>query len=361
MTAEPSTTDSQATAPGAPFPFRFGLALPTSGPLSEPETIFEFASVAESSGFDDVWVNDHLNWGWDQRVTTPVGVMEAITDQEPNFFESVTTAAAVLGRVSRIGVGIGGLAVPMRDPRWLAKQIGSLHELTGRRISLGLAQGMVPRSYEIMQIPYAARGRLYDEYVPAMRALWEQTPPVTFKGERVAFEDALFYPRPVGLRVLLAGDGERVLGRVARMGDGWLTSYADMPTYARKVRILRDMAVSSGRDPDELDTASMAFICVAPSLEEAIQLSGPSLEMRFGSIEHGREVSIIGTADEAIDQIVAMHRAGMRSLQLRPMVADANGWIDMVHVIASDVLPVVRSTVDGDRNDPSSTAPVSPS
>src|SRR5438105_13708238 len=262
-----------ASAPGGRFPFRFGLALPTSGPFSEPDVIFEFADVAERLGYDDVWVNDHLTFDWDQRVTAPVGSIDAIEDQEPNFFESVTTAAALLGRFQRIGVAIGGLALPLRDPRILAKQLSSIHELTGRRLTLGPAVGSIPKSFEIMQLGFERRGQLFDEYLAVLHALCFDQPPVSFEGEAIRFERATFYPRATGLRLLVAGETKRTLRRTAKWGHGWLTSWPELSRYAAFVRILREYACAIGRDPDQVDTATIVFICIAPDRERALELS----------------------------------------------------------------------------------------
>ncbi len=332
-----------ASAPGGNFPFRFGLALPTSGPFSQPDVIFEFADVAERQGYDDVWVNDHLTFESVQRVTAPVGTIDTVEQQDPDFFESVTTAAALLGRFRRIGVAIGGLALPLRDPRWLAKQVTSLNELTGRRLTLAPAVGMIERSFEIMQVPFERRGRLFDEYLAAFHALSFTDPPVSFKGTTIAFERAIFYPRARGLRLLVAGEGERALERTAKWGHGWLTSYPELSEYARKVRKLRDLVSSAGRDPDDVDTSVLAFICVADTRERALEIGGPSLGWRFGTLERALDVSIIGTPAEAVERLFAMHHAGVRYVHLRPVTRDAAAWKMMVQRIASEVLPPVRS------------------
>jgi alkanesulfonate monooxygenase SsuD/methylene tetrahydromethanopterin reductase-like flavin-dependent oxidoreductase (luciferase family) len=319
------------------------LALPTCGPFSQPGAIFDFADLAERLAFDDVWVNDHLTFDWHQRVVAPVGTIEAIADEEPNFFESVTTAAAVLGRTRRIGVGICGLVLPLRDPRWFAKQVTSLHELTGRRLTLGPSIGMIPRSFEIMQIPYERRGKLFDEYLAVLHALCFTEPPVSFAGPTIEFARASFYPRANGLRLLIAGEGERALQRTAKWGHGWLTSYPELGDYAAKVRTLRDLAAAGGRDPDEIDTAVLVFICLADTPERAFEISGPSLAVRLGDATRGREVSILGPPTAVVDRLVAMHRAGVRYAHLRPLTRDAAAWMEMVQQIASDVLPAVRA------------------
>jgi alkanesulfonate monooxygenase SsuD/methylene tetrahydromethanopterin reductase-like flavin-dependent oxidoreductase (luciferase family) len=279
-------------------------------------------------------------------VTSPVGTIDAVTDQDPNFFESVTTAAALLGRLQRIGVAIGGLALPLRDPRWLAKQVTSLHELTGRRLTLGPGVGGIQRSFEIMQVPFEQRGHLFDEYLAVLHALCYGQPPVSFEGKTIRFERANFYPRANGLRILVAGESEPALERTAKWGHGWLTSYPELSSYASKVRLLRELVSSRGRDPDEIDTAALVFICLDSTRERALDIGGATLVWRFGTLQRAQAVSIIGSPAEAVDRLVAMYRAGVRYAHLRPVTRDATGWVEMVEWISADVLPAVRAMTE---------------
>ena len=341
--APPGVSTQPPTAPGGRFPFRFGLALPTSGAFSQPEIIFNFADLAERLEFDDVWINDHLTFDWHQRATSPVGTIDAVKGQDPNFFESMTTAAVLLGRMRRIGVAIGGLVLPLRDPRWLAKQATSMNELTGRRLTLCPGVGMIERSFEVMQVSFKSRGQLFDEYLAALHALCYAPPPVSFDGKTIKCEQANFYPRGNGLRLLIAGESERALERTAKWGHGWLTSYPEISSYAAKVHALRGLVSSRGRDPDEIDTAVLVFICLASNRKRALEISGPSLAARFGTLERAQEVSIIGSPTEAVERLAGMYRAGVRYVQLRPLTKDAAAWVEMVQWISSDVLPSVRT------------------
>lgn len=328
------------------YPFRFGVALPTSGPFGEPTTIFEFAQAAENLGFDDVWINDHLNFDWDQRSTSPVGAIDAVKDQEPNFYESLTTAAAILGRLQKIGLAIGGLALPLRDPRMLAKQVTSLHELTGRRLTIGAGIGMIRRSFDIMQIPFQERGRIFDEYLAALHRLCFAAAPTTFVGERVQFTNANFYPHAIGLRLLVAGEGDRALARAAKWGHGWLTSYPDPGSYGEKIRSFRNLASAGGRDPDQLDTVALVFVCLASSYGRAVEICGPTLVSKFGDLDRACNVSVIGTVPDAIQAFTAMYGAGMRYLHLRPITRDRMEWHDMMNIISESVIPAVLGSIN---------------
>lgn len=328
---------------GGELPLRFGVALPTSGPFSKADSVFDFAELAESLKLDDVWVNDHLTFDWEQRTTSPVGTIDAVTTQEPNFFESLTTAAALLGRFRRIGVAIGGLALPLRDPRWLAKQVTSLHELTGRRLTICPSIGGVERSFALMGIDFRRRGHIYDEYLSALHALVNQEPPVSFEGELVRFERAVFYPHASGLRILVAGESLRSVERAATWGDGWLTSYPALDVYATKVGILQKLVAARGRDPEVIDTAVLTFICIDRDRRGALEICGESLALRFGSLDRALAVSVVGSPDEASSRLLDLYHAGARYIHLRPVARTPQEWREMVQALSEDVLPSVRT------------------
>lgn len=331
-----------ASAPGGRFPFRFGLGLPTSGPFSQAATILRFAERAERLGFDDLWLNDHLHWDRSRMASSPAGSLEAIADQDPNFFEAVSAAAFLAGRLPRIGIALGGLVAPLRHPVLLAKQIASLHELSGRRLTFAPAIGSVPKDFEVMQVPFERRGRLLDEYLAALHAIWYGEQPVSFTGPTVAFRDATLYPRPRDLRFWVSGETEPGLRRVVRWGQGWFTSYADLTEYAPKALRLRELAVAAGRDPDALDTAAIVFVCVAATRERALAICAPTLAQRFKTLERGLAVSAVGSPAEVGEQLAARHRAGVRYLELRFVCHDADSFVEMLDRTSADVLPALR-------------------
>jgi probable F420-dependent oxidoreductase len=335
MRAEPTVSAGR-------FPFRFGLGIPTSGPFGEPNNILCFAEAGERFGFDDLWFNDHFNFDPSRRSGSPGGTDEAIRDQDPNFFESITSAAIVAGRTRTIGVAIGGLVVPLRHPVILAKQIASLHELSGRRLTIAPGIGGGPKDFELMGKKFERRGKLLDENLAALHAIWSSEQPVSFAGETCSFKDAWLYPRPKDLRLWITGETEPALERTARWGSGWFSAYHPVEGYPEKVARLRELTARTGRDPDAIDTATIIFVCVADSRREALGICGPTLERRFRSQERGLAVSAVGSPAEVQEQLAARHRAGLRYLELRFWTHDPRSWLEMVERTSADVLPALR-------------------
>src|SRR5260370_12106697 len=136
-----------------------GVALPSSGPFATAPNIFSIAERGQACGFDDVWVNDHYSYPRARLTRSSAGSIEAVADQDPNFFESLTTLAAVGGRVSRIGLAVHGLILPIRDPRLFAKQIATIAELSGQRLTVAPAIGGSREDFDAAGVAVAHRGR----------------------------------------------------------------------------------------------------------------------------------------------------------------------------------------------------------
>ncbi|HUA95613.1 MAG TPA: LLM class flavin-dependent oxidoreductase, partial [Acidimicrobiales bacterium] len=82
--------------------------------------------------------------------------------------------------------------------------------------------GWSAAEFAAVGVEFAGRGERADEYVEAMRVLWRDDVS-TFQGTRVWFDRVRCYPKPLGRRIpiVIGGNSEAALDRVARYGDGW--------------------------------------------------------------------------------------------------------------------------------------------
>ena len=133
---------------------------------------------------------------------------------------ALTYAAAV---TSRIGLATGVLLLPEHNPVVTAKPAATLDVLSGRRFTLGVGIGWSAEEFAALGIPFAGRGRRTDEYVAAMRTLWRDDV-ARFSGEFVDFNAVRVNPKPVRdrkLPIVVGGNSDSALARVAAYGDGW--------------------------------------------------------------------------------------------------------------------------------------------
>ena len=191
----------------------FGLPLESYAPI---------AAQAEQSGYDAVWLADHL--------VTPV---EYASDYpyHPSGrvgFTSATPLAdvwATLGYLSsstsRIKLGTGIYILPLRNPFVTARGAATVQLLSGGRLLFGIGSGWLREEYAVVGEDFDNRGARMDEIAGILRRLW--TGEVTaHNGEHYAFPElqitpALQPPPPI----IVGGLTPPALRRAARIGDGW--------------------------------------------------------------------------------------------------------------------------------------------
>jgi alkanesulfonate monooxygenase SsuD/methylene tetrahydromethanopterin reductase-like flavin-dependent oxidoreductase (luciferase family) len=322
----------------------FGIALPSSGPFATAENILQVAKQAEVCGFDDVWVNDHYSYPRQRLTRSSAGSIEAVADQEPHFFESLTTLAVVGGTLPRIGLAVHGLILPIRDPRLFAKQIATIGAMTGNRLTVAPGIGGSREDFEAAGVAFERRGRLMDEHMAVLEAITRQAHPVSFTGDHVSFEDATFYPRPTNVRLWITGDSEPALRRVVRWASGWFSSvWSSVEKYRELGQRLDELAATAGRDPRSIVRATDPFCCIASTRDEAFKIARPSLVERYGSLERALVLAAVGSAADVREQLRTLVDAGLGYFELRFICHTMASYLEMIQRVAEDVVPSVRN------------------
>ncbi len=324
-------------------PAGFGLALPTAGPLATAANLMTAAELAESLGLDDVWANDRYSTSEKQRYRFPVGSVEAAEGTNPTSFECLATLASVGGRVSRIGLGAYAVVLPVREIRLFTKQISTLQEFAGGRLTIAPGIGSV-NNFLVMGVPRTERGRRLDEGLDAMTTILGSEHPVSYDGQFTAFEDATFYPRPRNIRMWITGDSEYALRRVVDYATGWFSTSELMQKFPALLAQLGEMAGEAGRNVAEIDRATDIFVCIADSTDEARSMSRATLEYRFGSMEEGLNRAAIGDTSAVIEHFERRLAMGYTYVVLRFICHDAASYHEMITRVATEVLPRLRTS-----------------
>ena len=151
------------------------------------------------------------------------------------------------------------LLVPEHNPVLLAKQAASLDALCGGRLTLGVGVGWSREEFEALGVPFERRGKRAAEYVAAMRALWREDV-ASFEGEFVSFDSVRVNPKPARDRripVVLGGNSDAALRRVAAWGDGWYGfNLAGVEAAGERLATLAELCREAGRDIGELRSLS---------------------------------------------------------------------------------------------------------
>jgi probable F420-dependent oxidoreductase len=306
----------------------FGLAVGNFTPASTVPTVeglAEFARAAESLGYDSLWVWDHLFLG--SRRPFP-------------FYEALFSIALLAAHTERVTLGTGVLVLPVRDPVVLAKETATLQYLCGGRLALGVAAGWYQREFEATGIPFAERGRIFEENLELLRRLWTQDS-VSGTYSNRQLKDVRMVPRPEPApTVLIDGYVDRVLRRVARLSDGWLTYFYTPESFDRAWAKICAFAEEAGRDPARLTNVAQLPICVDDSYEAADRRVRAFVGEYFDTAEWSEstvESSIRGTPEQCAEQIQRHLDVGAQHVVFVP-----DGYrIEQVDAIARDVLPLL--------------------
>src|SRR3954469_23532913 len=125
-----------------------GIGIPNSVRGATGPQLLEWARRAEAAGFSSL--------GTIGRVAYP-------------SYEELTVFAAAGAVTERIRFVTDILLGPTRSTAELAKQAASVQELTGGRLTLGLAVGGREDDYRLTGRDFAARGRLFDQQLADLR------------------------------------------------------------------------------------------------------------------------------------------------------------------------------------------------
>jgi len=187
---------------------KFGVCIPNYGETCDVESIREVAKAAEELNYDSIWATDHVLMP--KNSNTPY----------ERVFECVTTLAFVCSFTQRVKIGISSLVFAMRNPVLTAKQLATIDVLSGGRLILATGAGWNQKEFEHLGADFKNRGRILDENLALLRALWNSQP---FEGSRFSLKDYSFEPKPVQahLPIWIAGNSVSAMKRAVKLGDAW--------------------------------------------------------------------------------------------------------------------------------------------
>jgi probable F420-dependent oxidoreductase len=212
--------------------------------MTDPTFIVPMARAAEDAGYDVIAVPDSIAYPQESDSTYPYtrdGSREFL-EHKP-LVEPLIAIATMAAVTERIRFVTHVLKLPIRHPVIFAKEVTTLAVLTGERVGLGVGSSPWPDDYEIVEVPWARRGRRFDECIDIIRGLTTGDY-FGYDGEHYHFPAIKLNPTPTApIPILIGGHGDANLKRAARLGDGWISagmSDEQLTTTLARLRELRD-------------------------------------------------------------------------------------------------------------------------
>ncbi len=279
------------------------------------EAIVEETQLAESLGFDVVFVPDHY-------VFESLGTLQAEVPAYELFFVMATLAQ----RTTRIGIGSHVACLLFRHPAMHARLFAQLDEASGGRVIAGVGAGWTRAEFQMMGLPFpdvSERLRIMDEAVTIMRGLWCEER-FSFAGTHFQVTDAVCRPKPVqepGPPLMLGGSGNGILRRagawadivhmVPVIGAAGTTTLDEIRKFdddglPGKLARVRAAEARAGRTPGSVRFASTVFSYSPTESSAQTQAVAEGLGGVFGlppDALRRHPIALVGTPEEMIEEL----------------------------------------------------------
>ena len=317
---------------------QFGVSAPFRGPLAQPETIRRIAETAEACGYDYLTVSDHIVIPKTVEPNYPYSDTGRFTWLDiggADCMEQFTLMAWLAAATSKIRILSSVIVIPHRNPLFMAKSLATMDVLSGGRIAVGVGAGWMREEFEALGVPdFAARGRVPNAYIDAMKAAWTQKAPA-YEGEFVTFAEIETDPRPVQNPhppIWSGGESLPALCRVVSHGDGWYPFGSNpkfrmdtVEAYTTRRDRLFGLAEAAGRNPD---TITLTYNCAFHNEEEQQRPDGTRL-------------SFTGTPEQRAADIKAFGDAGISMMILNLTANEESTMLDRIEAFSKEVMPLI--------------------
>jgi alkanesulfonate monooxygenase SsuD/methylene tetrahydromethanopterin reductase-like flavin-dependent oxidoreductase (luciferase family) len=296
---------------------RFGFAIPAYGQHADGQRIRALLVAADELGFDSAWFPDHI--------AVPEYAAGMLT---PPVLEPLAACAWGLGFTRRLQFGTDVLVAPYRHPLLVAAMAGTMGQLAGDRLILGVGIGYLRGEFEILGAgPYESRAEITEAFLRAQRSMpagysvVSSTPPP---------------PLWVGGNTLAA---ER---RAALLGDGWHPLWMPDRAYAAARRRILEARAGAALTGAFTFSYSCSHTQLLPQSRDdwpAPRARAPrGSEFRYApedwTDENGRP-RLVGTPDQVVSDLQLLGAAGVQHVTLRFFSTE----VDHLERFASEVRP----------------------
>ncbi|MEX0663198.1 MAG: LLM class F420-dependent oxidoreductase [Acidimicrobiia bacterium] len=255
----------------------------------------ETARLAESLGYDSIWVYDHFH-------NVPVPAHETV-------FECWTVMAALAAATTRIRLGQMVTCTSYRPPALTAKVTATIDVISGGRLDWGVGAGWYDHEYRAYGYEFPAakvRIGMLREAVEVVKAMWSEAD-ATHEGRYYRLDGAQCDPKPLQQPhppIWIGGGGEQITLRVvARLADK--SNFGGKPEeWTHKRDVLRGHCKDVGRDAGEIELTWSPEVCVRETEAEVRDFAeGRKARGWREPFESWQAGNLVGTPEQVSEKI----------------------------------------------------------
>ncbi len=280
------------------------------------EEIARVAIRAEQTGYQTIWVSDHL-----LVPETTSGTIPPIEIMDP-----IPTLAYAAALTKTIRLATSVLVVPYRNAIHLGKELATVDRLSNGRLIVGAASGWLEAEFAALGAPYQKRGAYTDEAIRLWRELWRNPTP-NFGGEFTQLSGMRFGPRPAAgnIPVWIGGISKRACRRAVELGDGWHGTRMKPDEVAVRLGWIKEIAARTSKSLDGFAISHRVYIGFADKWTET------------GGYVQG----ILAPPRELADYLSRFETLGVGEIMVTPIGAD-RGLDKFLDRFDSEVKPHVN-------------------
>ena len=302
---------------------RIGVAI-AGWPFPEPnpQFLWDYAERMEYLDIDSIWFTD--------RIVSPVFTLE-----------TVVAMSFIASRTTRLKFGTSVMALPLRNPTILAKELATIDFLSGGRCLPAVGLGAEDEEeYEACGTEKRVRVSRTEEAVHLIRRLWSEDN-VTHKGNHFSLTNVTVQPKPVQKNlppIWFGGRSEPALRRTAKLGDGWLPSQSTVTEIEAGVAKIKSLAIHYGNHIEEDHYGVLLNYCLAGTEAEAEKLALPFLNNQRRDVPQ-HQINALGPPNVLIRMLEKYIGAGATKLVLRPACPERM-TLEQLNYLGSEIVPL---------------------
>jgi F420-dependent oxidoreductase-like protein len=294
------------------------------------------AEACERSGVGTLFRSDHY--------------YSVVDRAERESLDALTTLGALAAITEKLRLGTMVSPATFRHPSVFAKSIATIDEISGGRVEPGLGAGWWDREHEAFGFDLPEMGpRLdaFEEQLAVITGQWGEGS-FSFAGEHFKIDDLDALPKPVQrpMPFIVGGRGGP---RSMRIAARWASEYNTVFSGPERIRELRgklDAACEKqGRDPATLPLSLMTGWIVGETRAEVVDRAARLAQWQnLGDdgekflAEEAEDSWIVGTVEEAVEQLRALHEAGCHRVMAQHLLHRDTKAIEL---IGREVEPLV--------------------
>jgi alkanesulfonate monooxygenase SsuD/methylene tetrahydromethanopterin reductase-like flavin-dependent oxidoreductase (luciferase family) len=323
---------------------KFGLLLPHFGKYATRTRLIDGTRLAESIGFDSVWVRDHL-------VFEPHSEMEAANT---TFYEALTTLSVLGGVTEKITLGTGSL-IPFRHPLHTALCLGTMSKLLGNRLIIGFGAGTFDHEFEAIGMSGIFRPELVESNANVFKKVFSENN-VSYKDDHYDFKNVNLDPKPDGdIPFWYCGATPASARLAVKYADGWMPGRTTLKTVVKRREKMIEMSAEANRPVPTIGIipptsigktheAAWKDLTIDGLLRWANERGKWWVKPESGEFKTAEDIEgslIAGSPQEVIEQVEKFAEAGVEHL-----VFDArlgfDRWFEQIELLGDQVLPALR-------------------